>query len=303
MVASQAWLNGQQIPFEQMRLPVWDLAVVAGASISEMARTYAHQPFQLPQHVRRLCDSCDELGFTLPYNSQQLCEAAVGLVHQNTRVIPPGDDLGIVFFVTAGANRTYLGDGPLPGPHVGIHTFRLPFEVWKTAASEGVRLQIPERKQISSHALPVHRKIRNRLHWWLADRDANAIEAGSRALLLNEAGFVTETSAAAFYAVIDGTICSPADDVLDSMSRKLVERAAQALGIGFQLKNLKPTDISQASEAFLSSTPCALLPVKSISGHNMGNDFKVLPRLLHWWEQTTGVHPQRQIRESKAPPT
>ena len=47
------------MPYAQAAVPVWDLGVVAGASVSEMARTYAHKPFRLPQHLDRLLNAND----------------------------------------------------------------------------------------------------------------------------------------------------------------------------------------------------------------------------------------------------
>jgi hypothetical protein len=41
MNAPIAWINGALCPFTQAAVPVWDLGVVAGASVTEMARTFA----------------------------------------------------------------------------------------------------------------------------------------------------------------------------------------------------------------------------------------------------------------------
>ena len=46
-----AWVNGQQIPLSHAAVPAWDLGVVAGATISEMARTYRQTPFRLDRHL------------------------------------------------------------------------------------------------------------------------------------------------------------------------------------------------------------------------------------------------------------
>lgn len=298
MLNSAAWLNGKRIPFAQMALPVWDLGVVAGAGVSEMARTFAHKPFRLTEHVRRLHDSCTALGFDQPYEAGELCKIAEDLLKENCRLLSPNEDLGIVIFVTAGGNPTYLGDAAIPGPSVGIHMFRLPFRLWQTAAAEGVRLTIPRRLQISEESLPIQRKVRNRLHWWLADREAGEIEPGSRALLLDGQGRLTETSTSAFYGVIDGTIVSPRSGVLDSMSRRLVEEAAAAKGLAFQLTDLFPADIPRMSQAFVSSTPFGVLPVRSVNGQCLsGGPEPLLGKLLSWWEQNTGVNPQQQILE------
>lgn len=296
MTKPMAWMNGRVLPYSEMALPVWDLGVVAGASISEMARTFQHCPFRLTEHLNRLCGSCRNLGFRIPYATAELLDAAEQIVAGNTELLPPQEDLGIVMFVTAGANRTYLGVGELPGPTVGIHTFRLPLELWKNAAVEGLRLFIPERRQFSAHTLPVSHKTRNRLHWWLADQEAHSKISGSRALLLDGDGFLTETSAACFYGVIGGRIVTASDNVLDSMSRRIVEQAAKTCGLSFDSRNVSPDEIPQMSEAFVSSTPVGVLRVRSIGEHEFAPVAdSVIPQLTEYWQQLTGVNPLDQI--------
>ena len=297
MTSFVAWMNGQLRPFSEMALPVWDLGVVAGASITEMARTFAHKPFRLAEHVERLMSSCRELKFETPYSTEQLITAAEQIATANTNLISAKDDLGIVIFVTAGSNRTYLGAGDLPGPTIGIHTFCLPFAIWKHSAQHGLRLAIPERTQPSTPSFPVTHKTRNRLHWWLADREAGEKISGSRALLLDDKGLVTETSTACFYGVANGQIVTPRNNVLDSMSRRMVKEAAEFFGIPFASMDIRPEEIPGMSEAFVSSTPVGVLPVCSIDNHEfqISHAGQVLPQLAEYWHHQTGIHPLRQI--------
>ena len=56
-----AYLNGQFVPISQAALSVFDLGIVAGASATEMVRTFRHVPFRLPEHLRRLEQSLRSL--------------------------------------------------------------------------------------------------------------------------------------------------------------------------------------------------------------------------------------------------
>ncbi|MCP4784165.1 MAG: hypothetical protein GY903_28025 [Fuerstiella sp.] len=299
-----AWKNGRETPFSQLALPVWDLGVVSGASVTEMARTFLHQPFRLLQHLQRLEASCAELGFKTPFSVPDLAAAADRLVQENVALIDPQDDLGIVAFVTAGANRTYLGTENLPGGTTVVHTFRLPLELWRSAAEDGVRLTIPRRRQISDSSQPVNHKTRNRLHWWLADNEADAVESGSRALLLDSSGLITETSTACFFAVIGGMIVTPRSQVLNSMSRRIVEEAAADCGLRFEHRDISADEVSAMEEAFLSSTPSGLLRVRSIDRRPIGtlDTRSVIPDLLAYWEKVAGLNPLHQILKRNHPP-
>lgn len=296
MNSSLSWINGNYTDFANMAVPVWDLGVVAGASITEMARTFGHRPFRMAEHLERLLAACAEVKFGVPFSAAELLDVAHKLIENNVQSLDSADDLGIVTFVTAGANRTYLGEGPLPGPTVGLHTFRLPLELWRSTVEHGVKLQVPECRQPDT-SLPVHLKTRNRLHWILADQQAQEIEPGSKSLLLDSQNCVTETSTACFYGVLFGTVVTPSGGVLDSMSRRMVTEALHAANIPFKPGPIPELQLPHLSEAFLSSTPVGILPVQSINGRPLPFDLNgpMYQALRDHWKQQTKIDPVAQL--------
>ncbi len=299
MSESLAWINGLLQPFSKTGLPVWDLGVVAGAAVTEMARTYRHRPFRLDEHIGRLTNSLSSLGFPQAWTSEQLAEAAQEIVRHNAELISENQDLGIVLFSTAGSNATYLA-GLGNQTTTVIHTFVLPFQMWRSGLLQGVRLRIPDARQIPDDCFPVEHKVRNRLHWWLADQQAAKLEPGSKALLLDHAGFITETSTSCFYLVNDGKISTPDRGVLRSLSSEIVEELASVLQIPFCRRQISRDELSTADEAFLSSTPVGLLPVSHINGRpfQFSQPNSVFTRLIEKWETLTGVNPARQILDA-----
>jgi len=290
------WINGSLCPFSQAAVPVWDLGVVAGASVTEMARTFAHRPFRLERHVQRLTTSLTALGFPQLWSSDSLLNAATQIVDHNAKLIQAGEDLGIVLFSTAGSNPTYL-NGCSSQTTTVVHTFVLPFAGWKPGLLNGVRLQIPGVRQIPEDCFSVTHKVRNRLHWWLADREANTHESGSRALLLDHEGFVTETSTSCFYMIRGGHIVTSSRGVLNSLSSQIVEELAGVLQIPFERRPIPVAELAEASEAFLSSTPVCLLPVSHINGSQTGTAIPgpVFRRLTQAWSQLVGIDIAAQI--------
>lgn len=294
-----AWQNGRQLPFTQAAVPVRDLGVVAGAAVSEMARTYGHQPFRLRNHLTRLFKSCRELGFPLPYTESELEAAATDIVQLNTRALDPASDLGIVWFITAGANPTYIATAAEQEPAVCVHTFELPLQRWLNAVQSGVQLTIPAQRQLPADSFPVQHKTRNRLHWWLADRAAAEQRPGSRALLLDAADNITETSFACFYAVVDGSVVTARDGVLRSTTRDVVRELCDRLGLRYRETDLPIDRLNDVQEAFLSSTPCGLLSVASIDDHLLpGPDGPVIQQLQREWTALTGVNTFDQILQA-----
>jgi branched-subunit amino acid aminotransferase/4-amino-4-deoxychorismate lyase len=294
-----AWINGVHRPFSQAAVPVWDMGVVAGAAVTEMARTYRHRPFRLEKHVQRLVNSLRELNFPQPFSANELTVAATEIVAQNVRRLPEDKELGIVLFSTAGSNPTYLG-GDSSRTTTVIHTFELPFHLWKSSFENGVRLQTPSMRQIPAECFPVTHKVRNRLHWILADQEASRIEPGSKALLLDSDGFVTETSTSCFFVVHDGKVATSSRGVLKSLSGEIVEELAEALKIPFERRPIPAAELETADEAFVSSTPVGLLPVSYINGRQVGtrDSRSIFLQLSLAWNSLTGIDSARQILQT-----
>ncbi len=302
MLVPVAWMNGNLIPYSQAAVPVWDMGVVAGASVTEMARTFGHLPFRISQHLDRLLDSLSKIGFPQPFDKQELLHAIDDVLATNSQQIPAHSDLGIVIFSTAGPNATYLGAEVAKGisATTAVHTFELPFAAWRPQLRDGVRLRIANVRQIPVECFDVALKVRNRLHWWLADHEAAKQEPGSKALLLDHAGFITETSTAALHLVCNGRIITPDSGVLNSLSSQLVEEFASKLSIPFERRPVPLGEVRYASEAFLSSSAATLLPVSHVGGEQVGTAFpgSVFNQMIAAWSQRVGIDIAQQILAS-----
>lgn len=304
MTVPVAWMNGNLIPYSQAAVPVWDMGVVAGASVTEMARTFGHKPFRISQHLDRLLDSLSKIGFPQQYDKPQLQRAIDDVLAINLQQIPAHSDLGIVIFSTAGPNATYLGAEVAKGisATTAVHTFELPFATWRTQLRDGVRLRIANVRQIPAECFDVTLKVRNRLQWWLADKEAAKQEPGSKALLLDHAGFITETSTAALHLVCNGKIITPDSGVLNSLSSQLIEEFASTLNIPLERRPVPLGEVRYASEAFLSSSAATLLPVSYVGGEKPGGETvgttfpgPVFNQMTAAWSQLVGINIAQQI--------
>lgn len=290
-----AWRNGTLLPADQAAVPVHDLGVVAGAAVTEMARTFGHRTFRLERHLDRLCSSLHALGFPCAFDAEALATAVDAVLRSNLSLISPADDLGIVVFSTAGSNPTY--GARASDATTMVHTFLLPFASWRESFQYGVRLRIVAQRQLSADVFPTAHKTRNRLHWWLADQEAARIEPGSRALLLDETGCVTETSTSCVIAVRDGKLLTPQRNVLNSLSRRIIQELAEGLSLPFVAGDLTPDDLMTASEVCVASTPVCMLPVSHIDGRAIGDGCPgpVFQQLIKSWSELVGIDLARQM--------
>jgi branched-chain amino acid aminotransferase len=293
-----AWLDGSFIPRGSLSLPVGDAGFVLGATVTEQLRTFHGRLFLPEAHEQRLRDSLATVGIDPGRPLAEIFAAAAELAALNHASGPADDDLGLVIFVTPGDQPSQHGGSGGP-PRAVIHTFPLAFSLWANAYETGVSLRSVSVRQVPDVCWPVHAKVRSRLHYFLADREAHAAEPGAKAVVCHLDGRVSETSTANIAIVSGGTIVAPAAaDALAGVSLRYTERLAESLGLSWQTRSLTEADLAAADEILLSSTPNCLLPATRFDGRGIGTGLPgpVFRRLLVAWGEQVGLDIAAQAR-------
>ncbi len=296
------YLSGEMKPLSKANVSIFDLGLVQGASVTEMIRTFHHQPFRLDDHLQRLKRSLEAVEFDFDFDEAGIHKIVNDVVSHNCRLIPAHHDLGIVLFVTAGLNRTYVGSAGLSDglkPTFCVHTFPLPFELWAEKLQVGQHLVTPAIRHIPSDVIDPRIKMRSRLHWFLADKQARKIDPSAGSLLLDHHDRVTETSSGNFFIVRDGVICTPSPEIaLGGVSQMVVLELAEKLGIDYTACDLFAADVLDADESFTSSTPYCLLPVTRFNAKPIGDGQPgpVFAQLVYAWQQLVGVDIINQMK-------
>ena len=154
-----------------------------------------------------------------------------------------------------------------------LHTYPLPFRFWAAKYRAGQVLRTTSIQQVPPACWPPSLKCRSRMHYYLADREAAVAEPGSRAVLLDQAGFVTEASTANLivYTAAGGLLTPPRTHVLRGISLAEIADLAERLHIPLSERELRPADLAAADEVLLTSTPLCLLPVTRYDGRPIGS--------------------------------
>ena len=297
------FLNGRMLPASQAHLTVYDAGVVLGATVTELVRTFRKKLFRLDDHLHRLDQSLHFVGFDIGMSMDELGTTVKQLVAHNAELLGPEDELGLVTFVTAGEYPTYAGGAAgsvRTTPTVCAHTFPLPFELWAGKLLSGVHLVTPSIRHVPPQCYDPKMKCRSRMHYYLADQQARLVDRDAAALLLDLEGNVTETGAANFLIVEDGTIVSPSlRNTLPGVSRATVIELAAKLGIPFAVRDFQVFDAVNADEAFLASTPYCLMSVTKINGTQIGTGKPgaIYARLTKAWSELVGLDVVQQIVE------
>jgi len=287
-----AFLNGKTLPAREATLPIDDAGFALGATVTEQLRTFNGRLFRLDRHLERLAKSLEICGLDTGLTRDDFARIAQKLVEHNFPLLAPGDDLGLCIFVTPGPYAG-LSAGRSGGPTIGLHTFPLAFGLWAARYAEGVSLVVTPVEQVSPRCWPAELKCRSRMHYYLADRQAAAIERGARALLLDAGGNITESSTAnlVIYVAGQGLIAPPRSEVLPGVSLEVAIELARGLAIPYSERPLRPADVAAAAEAFLTSTPNCLLPVTRFAGRGIGDGRPgpIFKRILAAWNELVGL--------------
>ncbi len=326
-----AFLGGHWIPASAAAVPLDDAGFVLGVAVTEQLRTFAGKLFRLDEHLARLARSLEIVGLDPGMTPAQFAEVAEELAAHNHRLLAPDDDLRLSIVVTPGSHPAYgppsrachcfaeaVPYGQLAAstasakqwhtvpatarPTVCLHTHPLAFHLWAGKYQSGQALATTGIRQVPEQCWPAELKCRSRMHYYLADREAAAVDPEARALLLDAQGFVTEASTAnlLIYRAGEGIVSPPWNKILHGISMSVVVELARRLDIPCRHCDLTPDDVAAADEAMLTSTSTCILPVTRLNGRPIGSGRpgEVFSSLLAAWSGMVGLDIAAQAGKS-----
>lgn len=287
MNGSMAYFNGEWIPSEKLAVAVDDLGFLMGATLTERLRTFKGQPFRVAAHLARLDHSLSVLGWNADVIGSEARLAIDEFVVRNAHLMAEGDDWNIILFITPGHTADAMS------PTVGVHGHPIPFSHWAPQFVEGVDAVVVSIRQVPANCWPPELKCRSRMHFYLADREATKAIPGARAILLDQDGYVCESTSANVITYIKGRglVTPQIQKVLPGVSQQVIFDLAGEMGINHAEADLLPADLLQADEVYLASTSLCLLPIVRLDGLPIagGKPGPLYGELLAAWSQLVGV--------------
>jgi len=281
-----AYANGNWIPVSELSIAVDDVGFLLGATVTERLRTFRGQVFRLAEHLHRLQRSLKIVGLDAASIADELAAAIPEFVAKNANRIAAENDWTINAFVTPGS----AGSGR---PTVCVHGWPLKFHEWAAYYERGVPVVISDVRQVPDNCWPSDLKCRSRMHYYLADMHAKAQRPGARALLLDQEGYVAESTTAnvLIFREHEGLSTPPDENVLVGISLGVVHELAGRLGIPFMRRRITIDELRTADEVMLTSTSICLLPVAECDGQPIGTGRPgpTCRNLLAAWEELVGV--------------
>ena len=298
----QVYLRGEFVPASGAHIAIFDAAVVLGATVTDLIRTFDGKPFRLDDHLARFGRSCKYARIDPPIDISEMASVCQRLIDHNLALEPQGTELAVVLFMSPGELSVYAGaagGGVNQQPTFCIHTFPLPFQLWRHYYEEGGHVVTPSVRQIPSVCIDPKIKCRSRMHWWLADQESHQVDPLAVSLCLDLNGNVTETGGSNFLIVSEGAIISPAPHhILPGISIQTVRELCAEIEIEFLEHDFQVYDVINADEAMLASTPYCLAPITKINGVPIGSGQPgpVFERLMQAWSERVGLDIMGQLQ-------
>jgi len=288
-----AYLKGEFVAASQCVLPVYDLGIVLGAAVTDFLRTFNQQPYRMEDHVRRFYRSCKYARIDPPVDLEETKAISEKLLAENSK-LAPGEELGLVYYMTAGENRVYAGASGMPDqltPSYVQHTFPMRFKLWRSVFREGVHCMTPAPRHWPPQCLSSKIKNRNRLHMWIGEQEIHQVDSSAMPLYLDINGNITETGGSNFVVFVDGKVISPhRNNILWGISLTVLEEILEDLGVPFIERDIQTYDVANADEAWIPTTPYCLGPVVRINGVPIGDGQPgpMWRRVLDRWSEIVG---------------
>ncbi|MEO0371797.1 MAG: D-amino acid aminotransferase [Pseudomonadota bacterium] len=250
------WLNGDYIPEEEAKLPIFDRGLLFADAVYEGLGVLDGQIIDFAHHMARLRRSLSELEMAEPMSEAALHSALMELIARND--VQEGF---LYLHITRGEHdRDYLYPEGLT-PNIFAFTQEVhDAPTLRLASAPDIRWA---RRDI---------KTTNLLGQVMAKEVARKAGA-DEALMVDSDGFVTECGAMSFFMIKEGALFARPllGDLLPGITRATMLRVAREEGLRIVEDRYLLEDTYTADEAFATGASSYIQPVVEIDGHQIAD--------------------------------
>lgn len=254
------WQDGDFVPWRDAKTHVLTHALHYGTSVFEGERMYAGEIFKLTEHSQRLHRSAELLDFEIPYTVAEIDQACKDTCAK------------------AGLDDCYIRPVAFRGPeqvsvsafktrtHVAIAAWEWPSYFDPETKAKGIRLEWAKWRRPDPLTAPSNSKAAGLYMICTMSKHAVEKEGYHDAMMLDWRGQVAEATGANIFLVMpDGRLHTPFPDCfLDGITRRTVIDLARARGIEVVERAIRPEELANAREVFLTGTAAEVTPVGEI---------------------------------------
>ncbi len=253
------WMNGSLRPWREANIHVLSHALHYASCVFEGERVYSGEIFKLREHTDRLIESARILGFEIPYTADEIdaaCKEAVAAQGFTDGYVRPVAWRGSEMMgVSAQATKINLAVAVWEWPSYFDPAERL----------KGIRLDMAEYRRPAPETAPCKSKAAGLYMICTISKHAAENKGYSDAMMLDYRGYVAEATGANVFFEKDGKLHTPTPDCfLDGITRRTVIDLAKARGIEIVERHIKPEEMADFNQCFITGTAAEVTPVSEI---------------------------------------
>lgn len=262
----KVYLTGDLVDEADAKISVFDHGLMYGDGVFEGIRLYQGCVFKLDQHLERLICSAKAIMLDLPWTHKEIAQAICDTCRANRL-----SDGYIRLIVTRGAGTLGLNPYQCSDPQLIIIADKIQLYP-KEYYEEGLKVITVASRRINPAAMPPTIKSLNYLNNIMAKLDALTV-GRMEAIMLNDQGTVAECTGDNIFIVSKGEVHTPPahSGVLKGITREVVLRIAEELGVKLVETVLTRYDLWVADECFLTGTAAEIIAVTEIDGRVVGS--------------------------------
>ncbi len=279
------WFNGKIIPWRDATVHFLSHGLHYASAVFEGERAYGGNIFESVKHSERLHNSARLLDFKVPFTVQELETAKYDVLRANGIVdgyVRPlawrgAEEMG----VSAQGSKI----------NVAIAAWEWPSYFSPEMRAKGIRMKTGPWRRPDPSSAPIESKASGLYMICTLSKHAVEAEGYQDAMMLDWRGFVAEGTGANIFLIKDGVIHTPTPDCfLNGITRQTVLSLAEKRGIQIVERYIKPEELGDFTEIFVTGTAAEVTPVGEIDQHRFSPG-KITEALLTDYETLVRTPP------------
>jgi len=267
----KVWMNGKLVDFADAKIHVFTHALHYGSGLFEGIRCYVTKNngpavFRLPEHTRRLFDSCKIYRMEIPYSFDDVQQACLDIIRANDF-----EDCYLRPVVYRGYHS--LGVYPAACPvDVVIAAWRWGKYLGPEALEQGVDVCVSSWNRMAPNTFPAMAKATGNYMNSILIRQEAAKNGYSEGIALDVNGYVSEGSGENIFMVRDNKIYTPpiGTSILHGITRDTIVRLANDLGYEVTEALIQREALYIADEVLFTGTAAEVTPIRTIDRITIG---------------------------------
>ena len=263
------WYDGKLVEWNNAKTHVINQGLHYASAVFEGERAYNGKIFKSDQHTKRFFKSAKTIGIEIPYSENEINKAKDELIEKMKY-----KDCYVRPFAWRGSNLMGLSTSKS-----NIHVSIAVWDDWTTYykledMKEGLSLITSPWKRPPPDSIPFEAKASGPYLICTLSKSFAEENGYNEALMLDYRGYVAEATSSNIFLIKGNDIHTPIPDCfLNGITRQTVIEMVNNQGYNLIERYIKPEELSDFEEIFLTGTAAEITPVKSIDNfkYNTGD--------------------------------